>query len=118
MGILSAFKKAWLGIKVSDQNDKRTRYIMTLWSFFLLSFLMTACFVAAILVENVDIKLAWIDMIKHLAYVFGGVLATFFGMESFFPSEARNYSGWGGWGKRDIENEPATHPSQGDAEVD
>ena len=122
---LTALKKAWAGIQVDDANDKRTRYIMTVWSFLLLSTMMLACFVAALVVVEPEIRLAWIDLIKHLSYVFGAVIGTYFGLESVFPSEARNYPGWGGWGsglKKEVEvdpkKNPPAHPSENDVQVD
>lgn len=124
MGFLTSLKKAWQGIQVDDDDDKRTRYVMTIWSFLLLSAIIIACFVAALLVSEVEIRLAFIDLMKHLAYVFGGILATYFGLESFFPSEARDYPGWGGWGhnRKEVEvdpkKDPPVHPSNNDAQVD
>lgn len=119
MGFLTTFKKAWRGIQVDDNNDRKTRFIMTVWSFMLLSSIMTACFTAALCVKDASIRLALIDLIKHLSYVFGGLIASYHGVESFFPSEARNYSGLGGFAapqevKVDPKKDPPTHPSSDD----
>lgn len=128
MGFLKSLKKAWLGIQVDDDNDRRTRYVLTLLSFFLISFMIIACFVGSLMVADISISLAFIDLIKHMMYVEGGVVSIFFGAESFFPSQARDYSGWGGWGsggggwKKEVEvdpkKEPPAHPSENDAAVD
>lgn len=114
---LTYLKKAWLGIKVNDENDKRTRFIMTIWAFMMISGMIVACFIASLCMRETDITLAYIDLIKHMMYVMGGVVSIFFGVESFFPSEARNYSGLGGWG-RDTRNDPPVGPKEDDSQVD
>lgn len=127
MGFLNALKKAWNGIQVDDQSDRKTRFIMTVWAFILLSNIMIACFVAAVAGAVPEVSLAWIDLIKHLSYVFGGVISAFFAVESFFPSEPRPWgNGWngGGWygSQKEVEvdpkKEPPAHPSESDAQVD
>ena len=128
MSFLKALKKAWNGIQVDDDNDKRTRYVMVVWSFLLLSILMIACYIAAIVVAEAELRMVWVDLIKHLAYVFGGILSCYFSLESFFPSQARDYPGWGGWGgggsgwkkekEVDPKKEPPAHSSEGDAQID
>lgn len=121
MGFLLNLKKAWRGIQVDDNNDRRTRYVLTLWSFFLISLMIIACFVGAIMVDDQGIALAFIDLIKHMMYVEGGVVSIYFGVESFFPSEARNYTGFGGWMHEipvDPKKNPPAHPSEDDVQVD
>lgn len=124
MGFLLNLKKAWKGIQVDDNNDRRTRYILTLWSFFLISVMIMACFVGSLMVEDPNIALAFIDLIKHMMYVEGGVVSVYFGSESFYPSSARDYTALGGFVrpqpevKVDPKKDPPTHPSGDDAQVD
>lgn len=124
MGFLKQLKKAWTSIRVNDINDRRTRYILTLWSFLLISTMIMACFVGALMVNDQSISLAFIDLIKHMMYVEGGVVSVYFGSESFYPSSARDYTALGGFVgsqpevKVDPKKDPPIHPSDDDAQVD
>ncbi len=123
MKFLSYLKRAWSGIKTNDENDRKTRFILTVWAYILLSTIMIACFVAAVAGADTEVNLAWIDLIKHLSYVFGGVISTYFAVESFFPSEPRPWGpGWNGggmWREKEVDpkKEPPAHPSEGDADI-
>ena len=120
MRLFRLFKRVWESIPDEEKEDRRTRWILTIISFFLLSILILLSFGAAIfLKEYTDISLAMIDLAKHICYVLGGTVAAYYSYESFFPSSDRPYGGWGGgWGSyRKAENEPAAAPSENDAQV-
>lgn len=120
MGFLTTLKKAWRGIQVDDDNDRRTRYVLTLLSFFLVSAMIIASYIGVLIVKDPSISLAFIDLIKHMMYVEGGIVSVYFGSESFYPSSARDYSSVGGFTapqqevKVDPKKDPPTHPSSDD----
>jgi len=86
--------------------------------------MIMACFVGALNVDDQSISLAFIDLIKHMMYVEGGIVSVYFGSESFYPSSARDYTALGGFVgsqpevKVDPKTNPPTHPSGDDAQVD
>lgn len=114
----------WKAIPIEDKGDRRTRWLLSLLSFIMLSFLMTAAFVASMFKGDSAIALAYVDLVKHLSYVFGGLVATYAGVESFFPSSDRPY--WNGGGnvvtnvfkRKNQDQEPPVSPDSADAQVD
>lgn len=116
MRLLKHIANLWKTIPVEEKGDRRTRWLLTLLSFFLLSSLMIAAFIASLFKAD-DISLALIDLVKHLSYVFGGTIACYYGVESFFPSSDRPY--WNPWSSRkNIDQEPPVRPEEQDAQVD
>lgn len=118
MGFLQIIKKAWRGIQVDDRNDRRTRYVLTLWASFLISSMIIACFVASIVLEDGPRALAFIELIRDMIYVEASIIGAYFGFESILPSDARPYTSIGGFvAPEKTRKEPPVHPTASDADV-
>ena len=122
MKLLRCFRSVWASIPAEDKGDRRTRWVLTLLSFLMLSFLMFAGFVAA-MCKGDEIALACLDLVKHLSYVFAGTISSYYLCESFFPSDPRPY--WNGGGsvvnvfkRKNQDQEPPVSPDSSDAQVD
>lgn len=121
MKLLKHIASLWKSIPIEEKGDRRTRWLLTLLSFLLLAVLMTASFVAA-MCSNEVIALALIDLTKHLSYVFGAVVGSYFAIESIWPSSDRPFY-WGGnttnvFRRKGEDQEPPVSPDHNDAQVD
>lgn len=59
---------------------------MVIFSFVSLSLLMIASFIASLIVDDAYIQSAFLDLVKHLSFVQGGIVGVYMGVESFWPS--------------------------------
>lgn len=121
MGLLKRIAALWQGIPIEDKGERRTRWLLTLLSFLMLSLLMMSAFVACLFTPP-DLALALVDLVKHLSYVFGAVVGVYFGVESIFPSSDRPYFVGGNniFTRKRVaqDDEPPVSPDANDAQVD
>lgn len=102
-------------------GKKRTRYRLTMFSFAVLSVLICVGFGVAVGTKDIDRASLFLDLVKHLSYVFGSIVGGYLGLESIWPSEGRDWGGWGGggwggYGTRKKKEEPPVGPGEGDAD--
>ncbi len=118
MKLLRLLKSAWTGIQVNDRNDRRTRYVLTIWASILISSMIIAVFVASLLAEDQARALAYIILVRDMIYVEASIIGAYFGFESILPSDARPYQSIGGFvaspAPEKAPKEVPTHPSSSD----
>jgi hypothetical protein len=116
MRLVRLIREIWTSVPIDGQGTKRTRWLLTLLSFVILSFLMIGAFFASLRQpeEKLPLALELVNLTLHLSYVFGGTISAYYAVESFFPSSDRPMR----WMRKGMDEEPPVKPDEEDSQVD